>query len=83
MGKFNSDEHYIYYCGKESLRRDGVAVIVNKKVQNAGLVCSLKNDRIVLVISKANHSMSQKSKSMPQPLMLKLKLHSSMKAYKF
>ena len=47
MGEFNSDDYYIYYCGKESLRRDGVAVIVNKKVQNAGLVCSLKNDRMI------------------------------------
>ena len=49
MDEFNSDEYYIYYCGKESLRRDGVAVIVNKKVQNAGLVCSLKNDRMISV----------------------------------
>ena len=43
MGEFNSDNHYIYYCGQESLRRNGVAIIVNKRVQNAILGCSLKN----------------------------------------
>ena len=47
MGEFNSDDHYIYYCGQESLRRNGVALIVNKRVQNAVLGCSLKNDRII------------------------------------
>ena len=45
MGEFNSDDHYIYYCGQESLRRNGVALIVNKRVQNAVLGCNLKNDR--------------------------------------
>ena len=49
MGEFNSDDHYIYYCGQESLRRNGVAIIVNKRVQNAVLGCNLKNDRIVSV----------------------------------
>ena len=44
MGEFNSDDHYIYYCGQESLRRNGVAIIVNKKVQNAVLGCNLKSD---------------------------------------
>ena len=48
-GEFNSDDHYIYYCGQESLRRNGVAIIVNKRVQNAVLGCSLKNDRIISV----------------------------------
>ena len=43
MGEFNSDDHYIYYCGQESLRRNGVAIIVSKRVQNAVLGCSLKN----------------------------------------
>ena len=57
MGKFNSDEHYIYYCGQESLRRNGVAIIVNKRVQNAVLGYNLKNDRMISV-SKANHSIS-------------------------
>ena len=46
MGEFNSDEHYIYYCGQESLRRNGVANVVNKRVQNAVLGCNLKNDRM-------------------------------------
>ena len=45
MGKFKSDDHYIYYCGQESLRRNGVAIMVNKRVRNAVLGCNLKNDR--------------------------------------
>ena len=49
MGEFNSDDHYIYCCGQESLRRNGVALIVNKKVRNAVLGCSLKNDRMISV----------------------------------
>ena len=49
MGEFNSDDHFIYYCGQESLRRNGVALIVNKRVQNAVLGCNLKNDRMVSV----------------------------------
>ena len=49
MGEFNSDDHYIYYCGQESLRRNGVAIIVNKRVRNAVLGCSLKNDRMISV----------------------------------
>ena len=49
MGEFNSDDHYIYYCGQESLRRNGVAIIVNKKVQYAVLGCNLKNDRMISV----------------------------------
>ena len=49
MGDFNSDAHYIYYCGKESLRRNGVAIIVNKRVQNAVLGCNLKNNRMISV----------------------------------
>ena len=48
MGEFNTDDHYIYYCGQESLRRNGVA-IVNKRVQNAVLGCNLKNDRMISV----------------------------------
>ena len=83
MGEFNSDDHYIYYCGQESLRINRIAIIVNKRVQNAVLGCNLKNDRIISVHSKANHSISQLSKSMPQPVTLKkLKLNSSMKTYK-
>ena len=49
MGEFNSDDHYIYYCGQESLRRNGVAIVVNKRVQNAVLGCNLKNDRMISV----------------------------------
>ena len=49
MGEFNSDDHYIYYCGQESLRRNGVAKMVNKRVQNAVLGCNLKNDRMISV----------------------------------
>ena len=49
MGEFNSDDHYIYYCGQESLRRNVVAIMVNKRVQNAVLGCNLKNDRVVSV----------------------------------
>ena len=49
MGEFNSDDHYIYHCGQESLRRDGVAIMVNKRVWNAVLGCSLKNDRMISV----------------------------------
>ena len=47
MGEFNSDDHYIYYCGQESLRKNGVALIVNKTVGNAVLECNLKNDRMI------------------------------------
>ena len=49
MGEFTSDDHYIYYCGQESLRRNGVAIIVNKRVGNAVLGCNLKNDRMISV----------------------------------
>ena len=49
MGEFNSDDHYIYYCGQESLRRNGVAITVNKRVRNAVLGCSLKNNRMISV----------------------------------
>ena len=49
MGEFNSDDHYIYYCGQESLRRNGVAIMVNKRVQNAVLGCNLKNNRRISV----------------------------------
>ena len=49
MGEFNSDDHYIYYCGQESLRRNGVPIIVNKRVQNVVLGCSVKSDRMISV----------------------------------
>ena len=49
MGEFNSDDYYTYYCGQEFLRSNGVAIIVNKRVWNAGLGCNLKNDRMISV----------------------------------
>ena len=58
MGEVNSDDHDIFFCGQESLRRNGVAIIVNKRVQNAVLGCNLKNDRMISV-SKDNHSVLQ------------------------
>ena len=78
MDEFNSDGRYIYYCGQESLRRNGVAIMVNKRVRNAVLGYNVKNKKLSLFVSKANHSIS---KSMPQPVTLK-KLNSSMKTYK-
>ena len=49
MGEYNSDDYYIYHCGQESLRRNGAAIMVNKRVQNAVLGCNLKNDRMISV----------------------------------
>ena len=54
MGEFNSDDHYIYYYVQESLRRNGVAITVNKRVQNAVLGCSLKNERLIYVRFQGN-----------------------------
>ena len=54
MGEFNSDDHYIYYCGQESLRRNGVAIMVNERVRNAVLGCNLKNDRMISVHFQGN-----------------------------
>ena len=61
ISEFNSDDHYIYYYGEESRQRNGVAFIVrvNKRVRNAVLGCNLKNNRMISVLSKANHSISQ------------------------
>ena len=56
MSEFNLDDHYICYCGQESLRRNGVAIIVNKRVRNAVLECNISNDKMISVVSKANHS---------------------------
>ena len=83
MGEFNSDDHYIYYCGHQSLRRNGVAIMVNKRVQNAVLGCSLKNDRMISVHFQGkpfNITIIQVSAT---PLMLKkLKLNSYLMIYK-
>ena len=68
MVEFNSYDLYIYYCGQESFRRNGVAIIVNKRVGNAVLGCSLKNDRMISVHLQGNHSisLSEKCKLKPQ-----------------
>ena len=54
MGEFNSDDYYIYCCGQESLRRNGVAIMVNKRVRNAVLGCNLKNDRMISACFQGN-----------------------------
>ena len=83
MGKFNSDDQYIYYCGQESLRRNGVAIMVNRGVWNAILGCSLKNDRMISVRLKGKPFNITVIQSMPQPVTLKkLKLNGFMKTYK-
>ena len=83
MGEFNSDDHYIYYCGQESLRRNGVAIMVNKRVQNAVLGCNLKNNKMISVHFQGKPFNIMVIQSMPQSVTLKkLKLNSSMKAYK-
>ena len=83
MGEFNSDDHYIYYCGQESLRRNGEAIMVSKRVQNAVLGCNLKNDRMISVHLQGKPFNIMVSKSMPQPVTLKkLKLNGFMKTYK-
>ena len=58
MGEFNSDDCFIYHCGQESLKRNGIAVIVNKRVRKAVHGCNLKNDKMISV-SKENHLISQ------------------------
>ena len=65
MGEFNSDDHYIYYFGQESLRRNGVAIIVNKRVQNAVLGCNLKNDRMISIRFQGKPFNITVSKSIP------------------
>ena len=83
IGEFNSDDHYIYYCGQESLRRNGVAIMVNKRVQNAVLGCNLKNDRMISVHFQGKPFNIMVIKSMSQPVMLKkLKLNGSVKTNK-
>ena len=83
MGKFNSDNSYIYYCGQEPLRKSGVAFIVNKRVQNAVLGCNIKNDRMVSVHFQGKPFNITVIQVLPQPLTRKkLKLNSSMMTYK-
>ena len=83
MGEFNSDDHYIYYCGQESHRRNRVALRVNKRVQNAVLGCSLKNNRMISLCFQGKPFNITVIQVYVQPLMLKkLKLNGSMKTYK-
>ena len=81
MGEFNSDDHYIYYCGQESLRRNGVAIMVNKRVQNAVLGCNLKNRMICLFPRETIH-ITVIQVYAPTVTLKKLKLKGSMKTYK-
>ena len=83
MSEFKSDDHYIYYCRQESLRRNGVAIMVNKRVLNAVLGCKLKNDRMISVRFQSkpfNTTVIQVYASTSKPE--KLKLKGSMKTYK-
>ena len=83
MGEFNSDDHYIYYCEQESLRRNGVATIVNKRVQNAVLGCNLKHDRMISVPFQGKQfSITVIPICAPTSMLKKLKLNGSMKTYK-
>ena len=83
MGEFNSDEHYIYFCGQESLRRNGVAIMVKKRVRDEVLGRNLKNNRMISLHLQGKPFNIRLSKSMPQPVTLKkLKLNGFMKTYK-
>ena len=83
MGEFMSDDHYIYYCGQESLRRNGVAIMVNKRVQNAVLRCNLKNDRMISVHFQGKpFNIKVTQAYAPGVTLKKLKLNGSMKTYK-
>ena len=83
MDEFNSDDHYIYYCGQEFLRRNGVTIIVNKRVWTAVLGCNPKNDRMISVRFQGKPFNITVIQVLPWPVTLKtLKLNSSMKTYK-
>ena len=83
MGELNSDDHYIYYCGQESLRRNGVGIMVNKRVRNAVLGCNLKNNRIISVHFQGKPFNITVIQAYAWPVMLKkLKLNGSRKTYK-
>ena len=84
MGEFNSDDQYVYYCGQGSLRRNGIAIMVNNRVWNAALGCNLKNDRMISVCFQGKPFNIMVIQAMPKPLALKkLKLNGSMHTYKF
>ena len=83
MGEFNSDDHYLYYCGQESLRRNTVALIVNKRVRNAVLGYNLKNDRMISVRFQGKpFNITVIQVYAPTAMLKKLKLNGSMKTYK-
>ena len=83
MDEFNSDDHYIYYCGQESLKRNGVAIMVNKRVRNAVLGCNLKNDRMISVCFQGKpFNIMVIQAYAPTSNTNKLKLNGSIKAYK-
>ena len=83
MGEFNSDDHYIYYCVQESLRRNGATIIVNKRVQNAVLGCSLKNDRLISVHFQSKpFNITVIQVYVLKVMLNKLKLNGYMKTYK-
>ena len=83
MGEFNSDDHYIYYCRQDTLRRNGVAIMVNKRVRNAVLGCNLKNDRIISVrLQGKPFNITVIQVYAPTSNAEKLKLNGSMNTYK-
>ena len=83
MGEFNSDDHYIHYYGQESLGRNGEAIIVNKRVQNAVVGCNLKNDRMISVRFQGKQfNITVIEAYAPKITLKKLKLNGSMKTYK-
>ena len=83
MGEFNSDDHCIYYCREESLRRNGVAIMVNKRVRNAVLRCNLRNDRMISVRFQGKpFSITVIQVYAPTKMLKKLNLNGSMKTYK-
>ena len=83
MSEFNSGDHYIYYCGQESLRRNGVAIMVNKRLQNAVLGCNLKNDRMISVCFQGKpFNITVIQLYTPTSNAEELKLNGSMKTYK-
>ena len=83
VGEFNSDDLYVYYCRQESLRRDGVAITINKRVWIAVLGCNLKNYRMISVHFQGKPFSITVIEVYAQPVMLKkLKLNGSMKTYK-
>ena len=83
MGEFNSDDHCIYYCGQETLRRNGLAIIVNKRVQNVVVMCNLKNDRMISVHFQGKpFSITVIQVYAPTLMPKKLKLNGFMMMYK-